>query len=591
MNNNSPAQKSKRSMKIGTKIYALVGFCLGLLALVSTISLLQINKIGMEIVGIVERDLPLTEALTKITVHQLEQAVNLERAFRTGAQMGKHLPAKAEFDKAVRNFEALATDVDKEFKSAELIAQNAQKGANAKNAQHEFTRVLKTLKRLDKEHGDYDRHAITAFKLLRQGQAEQALSLLPKIDAKERDLGVGLENMLVEVEQFTALAAKATQEHERTALSLVMILTALALLLGGATAYFLVKRSMSRPLGEITKGLEALSKGDMSVDVNIYNNDEIGAIAASYALFKASEIESKALQDAQETEKVRVAKEKQAMMATLADGFDSSVGVIVETVSSASAKLQTTAQSMVGMSDQTSTQATEASTGSQLTLSNVQSVASATEEMTSTINEISQQVAQASGASRQAVEDVRTTSQQMSALAVTADKIGEVVELISGIAEQTNLLALNATIESARAGEAGKGFAVVASEVKQLARQTAKATGEISQQIGDIQHATQTASGSMDNVAQAIGRVDEISTAIAAAMEQQSAATQEIASSVNQAAVGSQQVNNNIASVSEASQEVGAASGQVMSAAGELSRQAEMLKGEVDKFVTQVRAG
>lgn len=354
---------------------------------------------------------------------------------------------------------------------------------------------------------------------------------------------------------------------------------------------FFVGRRISRPITRMTTIMGLLAKGDNSVDIpGMDRSDEIGEMSLAVKTFRETAIQKLADDELRAQEQCK-RDEQRIQMDNVTAEFSNEAKGIVETVSSASTELDATAQSMAGISERTSTQANEALVASEQTSGNVQSVATATEEMTSTISEISQQVVQASVASRQAVEEVGNTSQQMNALEQTANTIGEVIEMISGIAEQTNLLALNATIESARAGEAGKGFAVVAGEVKQLASQTAKATAEISQKISDIQKATKQASGSMDSVAQAISRVDEISTAIAAAMEEQSAATQEIAASVNQAAVGTQQVNDNIASVSQASQEAGAASGQVMSAAGELSQQSELLKGIVDRFINQVRAG
>ena len=582
--------KADTSTSIGRKVYGLIGFCLGLLVLVVGSSIYQMGQIGGEIEGIAERDLPLTEALTQITIHQLEQAINVERAFRTGVEMNKHPEAKAEYEKAVGLFKSLGKKVEKEFHAAEKISKIARDTSHTKEEIHEFSSVLKRLKALDELHGDYDYKVRKAFKRMGAGKVARALKLLPKIEAEEEKLDHGLENILIEVEKFTSNAALTAEKHEHFSLKLMIVTTIIALISGVVLSYYLVRGSIIRPLREIVTGLDALNRNDFSVDVKVYNNDEIGAVAKAYAMFKESALQ-KQRDEAQKQAERRQENAQRDAMTTFTQDFSAKIGGIVETVSSASAELNVTAQSMSSSSEQTSQQVSQASMASEQTSNNVQSVATATEEMTSTISEIAQQVAQASGASQQAVTEVGNTSEQMSALAQTANKIGEVVELISGIAEQTNLLALNATIESARAGEAGKGFAVVAGEVKQLASQTAKATSEISEQINDIQNATKRASGSMDSVADAINRVDEISTAIAAAMEEQSAATQEIATSVNQAAVGTQQVNDNISSVSEASREAGTASGQVMSAAGQLSEQAALLKSEVNNFIEKVQVG
>ena len=354
----------------------------------------------------------------------------------------------------------------------------------------------------------------------------------------------------------------------------------------------IIARSISRPIGQLTSNMGLLSQNEKSTPPQGQERrDEIGKMARAVEVFRQNAIKAELQEAEQLASEQRAEQEKAAVRLKLADDFDATVGAIVGTVSSASAQLQSTARSMAEISEQTSSQAHSVSIASQQASNNVQTVAAATEEMTNTIKEISQQVEQASNVSRQAVEEVNQTGTRMETLTQNANAISQVIDMISDIAEQTNLLALNATIESARAGEAGRGFAVVASEVKQLASQTTKATSHIATQIGDMQSASRQVSASMAEVGRTIERVDEISTAIAAAMEEQSAATAEIASNVHQAASGTRMVNDNISSVTLASQEAGTASGEVMSAAGELSQQSELLRNEVDRFITQVRAG
>lgn len=351
-------------------------------------------------------------------------------------------------------------------------------------------------------------------------------------------------------------------------------------------------RVSSRPLREMTDTMTELAGNNLAVEVPALNKrDELGDMAKAVEVFKNNAIEKVELERQQEETDRRSEEEKRTAMNELADDFDTNVGAIVETVSQAVAEMQSTAQAMAGIAEETSSQAIAVSAASEEASTNVQTVASSTEEMTSSIAEINERVAEASVASKKAVTEVAKSTEQMGTLAVTAEKIGEVIAMISGIAEQTNLLALNATIESARAGEAGKGFAVVANEVKALATQTGQATGDISAQIKEIQNATSEAVASMTDVSKVIDGLEQISSTIAAAMEEQGAVTQEIARSVQEAASGTQQVTENISGVTQASQEAGSASSQVMAKATELSGQADMLKSEVGKFVAQVRTG
>ncbi|WP_042699503.1 methyl-accepting chemotaxis protein, partial [Azospirillum sp. B506] len=223
-------------------------------------------------------------------------------------------------------------------------------------------------------------------------------------------------------------------------------------------------------------------------------------------------------------------------------------------------------------------------------LGHVQTVASATEELSASIREIGRQVSTSTRISGDAVTQADQTNASMQALVETAHQIGAVVDLINSIAGQTNLLALNATIEAARAGEAGKGFAVVASEVKALATQTARATDEIQAKVKEIQSATAGAQTAIQGIGQTIGQISEITTTIAAAIEEQGAATRDIAGNVMEAARGTGEVSSNIAGVTRSVSETGSAASNVHSASNELTRDAEKLRGEVMSFIASVRA-
>jgi len=274
----------------------------------------------------------------------------------------------------------------------------------------------------------------------------------------------------------------------------------------------------------------------------------------------------------------------------LIKSFETAIGQVVDSVSSASAQLQTTAQGMATTAEETTRQSTTVAAASEQATTNVQTVASATEELSASVREISQQVSQSSRMIGEAVTQANQTNEQVQGLTQAAQKIGDVVKIIADIAGQTKLLALNATIEAARAGEAGKGFAVVASEVKALANQTARATDDIAAQIKTIQEATHTSAQSINGIAQTIGKVNETATTIASAVEEQGAATQEIARNVTEAARGTQEVSSNIVGVSQAAQQTGSAADLVLTSAGELRKSGDLLKQEVDAFLRDVRA-
>jgi methyl-accepting chemotaxis protein len=383
-------------------------------------------------------------------------------------------------------------------------------------------------------------------------------------------------------------AATIDTAFQELMIALALLALGLVLTLGCIRA---VVVRVTRPLSALSTVVERLAGNDTAVEIPaISHNDELGSMAGALAVFKTNLIENTRLREEQQQSEQRQVQQRKAEMHELADNFEGAVGQIVQAVSSASTQLEASAGTLTSTAGRSQELATMVATASEEASTNVRSVASATEELTSSVNEISRQVQESARMANEAVDQARRTNDRVSALSKAAARIGDVVELINTIAGQTNLLALNATIEAARAGEAGRGFAVVASEVKALAEQTAKATGEIGQQITGIQAATLESVGAIQEISGTIERLSEISSTIAAAVEEQGAATQEISRNVQQAAHGTQQVSSNITDVQRGASETGSASSQVLSAAQSLSGDSKRLKLEMDRFLDTVRA-
>jgi methyl-accepting chemotaxis protein len=386
--------------------------------------------------------------------------------------------------------------------------------------------------------------------------------------------------------------AERSNIAERDSIELQMEIAILLIASTVLGAGFFIGRSVSKPLSAMTGAMIELARGSFRIVLpGLGRADEIGEIAQAVETFKIN-AEQKARDEAEA--KIRqdqvAAQQRKADMIKLADDFESAIGEIVETVSSASTELEASASTLTTTAVRSQELAIMVAAASEEASTNVQSVASATEELSSSVNEISRQVQESARMASEAVDQARKTNGRVGELSQAANRIGDVVELINTIAGQTNLLALNATIEAARAGSAGRGFAVVASEVKALAEQTAKATGEIGQQIASIQSATQDSVGAIKEISGTIEKLSEISSTIAAAVEEQGAATQEISRNVQQAAQGTVQVSSHIADVQHGASDTGSASSQVLSAAQSLSGDSNRLKLEVGKFLSSVRA-
>jgi methyl-accepting chemotaxis protein len=368
---------------------------------------------------------------------------------------------------------------------------------------------------------------------------------------------------------------------------MAMLLLAAALCVAAGT--FIVT-SVSRPIRAMTDAMARLARHDLSAQVaGIGRRDEVGQMASAVQIFKDNMVEGDRLKAEQE-EAQRKAQARAARMEEITRAFESSVGGVVQAVASQATQMEGSAQSMSATAEETTKQAAAVAAASEQSSANVQTVASATEELSSSISEIGRQVSHSSQIAAGAVTEAGKANDMVQGLVSAASKIGEIVALINEIADQTNLLALNATIEAARAGDAGKGFAVVAAEVKNLATQTSKATEDIRAQINSVQGATQDAVRAIGTIGKTIGEIDQIAAAIAAAVEEQGAATKEIARNVEEAAKGTQEVSSNIGGVTEAANGTGVVAGQVLTSARALTGQSGHLRELVQTFLVEVKA-
>jgi methyl-accepting chemotaxis protein len=558
-------------LSIRAKVIAVIAFMLVAMSGMGLLAIRSMQMINAQTVEIASNWLPSVRALG-----ELRADINLFRIALRAHVMTDSLEGKAAGDKRLAG---ILERIAKDRKAYEAMITGPEERAIHENWSRAWEKYMAGIPNVI----ELSRNSVGRI----PREASEAIAKTVAVIAAESD--TYLEKSINFNNTGADTATRDAADGYSRAFWIVLGIVLAVVIAGFGVGLYLV-RDLSRGIAAIVTPMQALGSGDLAAEVTRRGeHTEIGVMADALQVFKQALIDKR---DADEA----AARDAEAKIerARRVDGitrnFEAVVGEIVETVASAATELEASANVLTVTAERSQQLAITVAAASEEASTNVQSVASASEELSSSVNEISRQVQESSRVAGDAVDQAQTTNSRVGELAQAASRIGDVVELINTIAGQTNLLALNATIEAARAGEAGRGFAVVASEVKALAEQTAKATGEISQQISGIQNATAQSVGAIKEIGDTIGRMSEIASAIAAAVEQQGAATQEISRNIQQAALGTTEVSSNVTDVQRGASETGSASTQVHSAAKSLSCESNRLKLEVSKFLESVRA-
>ena len=554
-------------LSISTKLFAIVSFLFFVIASIGGFSFLQMRSINTAAQDIQTQWLPSVRWIGEMRVQSARfRAVLRDHLIVSDAEradVDKNLAArKADFEKAAKAYQP-------------LISSPAER---------------ELADQLEKQWQSFASASADVQSLANKGDVAAAKDInAKKVVPVGRAMDATLAKLVELNDKGAEVAGHSAEATYLSAIRLMAVLLGGTVILGLGAAIYMV-RDIGRGIGSILKPMGQLTDGELSVEIpHQGETTEIGRIASALQIFKDALIAKKASDDAANADSALKAARADRISTATGD-FETMIGELVDSLASASTELEASATTLTKTSDVTMSLSNSAATASHTVTQNIQAVAAATEEITSSVNEIGRQVHESSRVADNAVSQARKTDESIAKLSLAADRIYDVVKLITEVAEQTNLLALNATIEAARAGEAGRGFAVVASEVKALATQTAKATGEISAQIADMQSATADTVAAIREISSTITQVSEVSSAIAAAVEQQGAATQEIARNVQQSAQLSTQVASEVTEVNRGSSETSSASGQVLSAAQSLARESDHLKNEVEKFLNTVRA-
>jgi methyl-accepting chemotaxis protein len=573
-------------MAIRTRAIAAFGALLVLFGALGTLSYMQLSKLNFNVLDLSENWMPSTEALTKLEYINTRARVTLSARVmfaKNQEELDKSLARRADY---LNKYDELA----KRYQTT-MISGPEEKAL--------WDTVVAELE-------PYNAMVNKVIEAKKRGDTQLASDLLIESSTQFDRYLVALDKSIEFNRDGAQHAKNLAGDTTSTGKTIIVAATLFALAIGIASLLMVI-RTISQPIQTLTAAMSRLANGDLDVIVpDTQRKDEIGQMAQTVLVFKdnalaklkSDEAQERARQEqermkAQIEEQEKADREAQAQRAKAVDNLIATLeresAAVFGELDSAALQMGNVAQDLSSIVARTSEISSVVASASHEASSSVQTVASATEEMSSSIQEISRQVAESTTVTQLAVNDSNKATGQVGELAKAAEKIGEIVKVISDVAAKTDLLALNATIEAARAGEAGKGFAVVASEVKQLASQTAKATGDIESQIGAIQNATRQTVVTIQAVSETINRVNSTVSSIAAAVEEQSAATNEISRNTQQANTGTQEVSRQIEQVATMAEQSGNAASQVGASAGQLTKQATRLKESLSTFISSVR--
>jgi len=578
-----------RKLRISHRLFSLVGFLILSTVLVGGFGVYTMTKIGHELEEVADRDLPLNALLEKITQHQLEQAILMERALRIG-NVNAHAETET-FDTVRHHFEEIAAQTDVEIAAARAMVDEFLKTSLSEETRLEFDLVSGALDRIETEHRVYEDHVESIFDSVAKGDINSAslIEAVIRTEAEQENLNTEIENLLNRISSFTQTSMNMALADERNGKMMIAILSSLATLLGILMAV-LLGRSISIPMKRLTFALSELADGKLDTPVpNSRFEDEVAEISVAMKVFQKNMIRARELEEAHKRIEEKQ-KQRQAERNHLVSVFGSSIGAVFARILGSSEEMVERANTVNANSGDTNNLATSVATEAEESSGNAQALSAATEEMVAAIGEISSQITQFSDVARNAVTYSETSKNEMRSLQTVADEIGQVVQLITQIAEQTNLLALNATIEAARAGDAGKGFAVVAGEVKSLANQTAKATEEISDRVARIQQVSNSSAEAISNVSEIVDSIDQYVSAIVGAIEEQNATTQEISRSVDFVSESARRVASNITGIRGRVEDVKTDAEEVNNAANTTAAEAALLSREVEIFLSAMQS-